>query len=502
MKDIKIQIENLMVGGKHILSNSEFIISSQKKYGLIGKNGIGKTTIVNHIFTKKDLDNITKYITSQDLIIDDDITVFDFTLKSNNKLYELHKQLEMISEDSEEYYNLSDKLDELDYDKEKSKIHKILHGLGFNHNQHDECAINFYGGWRMRISLARALYLNPELLILDEPTNHLDLEGNIWLCDYLKKYKNTIILISHDIEFLDDVCTDIIHLENQKLKYYKGGYYLFKKQYEKDMVSNQKLYEETEKRINAYKKSGKTKNEIEAFLKLNPLPFISYERPIRIDFGEIPDDMKNLIMINNVSFYYDKNIKILENINFSVDASRHIALVGRNGGGKSTMMKLMIQEIKPVSGEVITDRQIRFGYYNQHYIENLPLEMNVIDYLRDKFNQFKEQEIREYLGKIGLKSNEHILQFKNLSGGQKIRVALVELQMMKPHVLLLDEPTNHLDIDTIEALKKAINKFNGGVIMITHNIDLITDTDCEVWKIPECNKIDYDEYIEEIIDIK
>ena len=203
--------------------------------------------------------------------------------------------------------------------------------------------------------------------------------------------------------------------------------------------------------------------------------------------------------MNNVSFYYDKNIKILENINFSVDATRHIALVGRNGGGKSSMMKLFIGEIKPISGDVITDRQIRFGYFNQHTIENLPLEMNIIDYLKDKFNQFKEQEIRQYLGKIGLKSHEHTLKFKNLSGGQKIRVALVELQMMQPHVLLLDEPTNHLDIDTIESLKNAINDFNGGVVIITHNIDLINDTNCEVWKIPECNKIDYNDYINSII---
>jgi len=499
MRDIKINIENLLIGEKKIITNTDFIISSNKKYGLIGKNGIGKTTIVNHIVTRKELQNITKYITSQELIINDDTIVFDLVLKSNIKLYELHKQLELITEDADTYYELSDKLDELDYDKEKSKIHKILHGLGFNHDQHNDFVKNFSGGWRMRLSLARALYMNPELLILDEPTNHLDLEGNIWLCDYLKKYKNTIILISHDIEFLDEVCTDIIHLENHKLKYYKGGYYLFKKQYEKDMESNQKLYDETEKRINNYKKSGKTKNEIEEFIKLNPLPKNLYERPIRIDFGKIPESMKNLITLNNVTFHYDSNKNILENINFSVDATRHIALVGWNGGGKSTMMKLMINEIKPLLGDISIDRQVRIGYFNQHTIENLPQEMNIIEYLKNKFVKFKEQEIREYLGRIGLKSNEHILQFKNLSGGQKIRVALVELQMMKPHVLLLDEPTNHLDIDTIESLKKAINEFNGGVVIITHNIDLINDTECEVWKIPECIKIDYNDYINSII---
>ena len=499
MKDIRINIENLIISKKIIISNSDFIISSNKKYGLIGKNGIGKTTIVNHIITRKELANITKYITSQELIIDDDITVFNLVLKSNIKLYKLYEQLDLILKESKEYYELSCKLDELDYDKEKSKIHKILHGLGFNHNHHNDLVKNFSGGWRMRISLARALYLNPELLILDEPTNHLDLEGNIWLCDYLKKYKNTIILISHDIEFLDEVCTDIIHIENSKLQYYKGGYYLFRKQYETDLKSNKKLYEEIEKRIITYKKSGKTKNELESFLKSNPLPYILYEKQIQINFGMIPEDMKNLITLNNVTFYYDEDKKILENINFSIDASRHIALVGRNGGGKTTLMKLMVNDIKPILGEITIDRQVRIGYFNQHTIENLPQEINIIDYLKNKFKTYKEQEIREYLGRIGLKSNEHTVKFKNLSGGQKIRVAFIELQMMNPHVLLLDEPTNHLDIDTIESLKNAINKFNGGVVIITHNINLINNTNCEVWEIPECNKINYDEYIENII---
>lgn len=499
MKDINIHIENLSIGGKSILHKTDFIISSNKKYGLIGKNGIGKSTIVNYIIKQKELDDATKYLVSQELYIDDAITVFELILQSNKKIYELYKSLELIEDEySDEYYEISNKLDDLDYEKEKSKIYKILYGLGFNSNQCDESAKTFSGGWRMRISLGRALYITPELLILDEPTNHLDLEGNIWLCNYLQKYKNTLILISHDIEFLDEVCTNIIHIENLKLNYYKGGYYVFKIIYEKEIEKLENLYEECKKKNNAYKRSGKTKNEINDFIKKNPLPELNYEKPIRIDFGEIPADMRNLILLNNVSFCYDDKI-ILDNINFSVDASRHIALVGKNGGGKSTLMKLMVHELKQQSGDIITDRQIRIGYFNQHTIENLPLDIKVIDYLKNKFNDYKEQEIREYLGRIGLKSNEHTLNIGVLSGGQKIRIALVELQMIKPHVLLLDEPTNHLDIQTIESLKIAINNFNGGVIIITHNIDLITQTRCDVWKIPECKKINYDDYINDIL---
>ena len=499
MKDINIHIENLSIGSKTILHKTDFVISSNKKYGLIGKNGIGKSTIVNYIVKHKELNNITKYLVSQELHIDDDISVFELMLQSNSKIYDLHKSLELIEDEfSDEYCGIINKLDDLDYEKEKSKIYKILYGLGFNSIQSEESVKTFSGGWRMRISLGRALYMAPELLILDEPTNHLDLEGNIWLCNYLQKYKNTIILISHDIEFLDEVCTNIIHIQNLKLNYYKGGYYVFKNIYEKEIEKLEKLYEEVEKKINSYKKSGKTKNEINEFIKKNPLPELNYEKPIRIDFGEIPEDMRNLILLNNVSFSYSDKI-ILDNINFSVDASRHIALVGKNGGGKSTLMKLMIQELKEQSGDIILDRQIRIGYFNQHTIENLPPDVKVIDYLKNKFNDYKEQVIREYLGRIGLKSNEHTLNIGVLSGGQKIRIAMVELQMIKPHVLLLDEPTNHLDIQTIEALKNAINEFNGGVVIITHNIDLITYTECEVWKIPECKKIDYNEYIKEII---
>jgi ATP-binding cassette subfamily F protein 1 len=499
MKDINIHIENLSIGGKLILHKTDFIISSNKKYGLIGKNGIGKSTIINYIIKQKELNDVTTYLVSQELHIDDDITVFELILQSNKKIYDLHKSLELIEDEySDEYCEIIDKLDDLDYEKEKSKIYKILFGLGFNSNQCDESVKTFSGGWRMRISLGRALYITPELLILDEPTNHLDLEGNIWLCNYLQKYKNTLILISHDIEFLDEVCTNIIHIENLKLNYYKGGYYVFQTIYEKEKEKIEKLYEECEKKINAYKRSGKTKNEINDFIKKNPLPELNYEKPIRIDFGEIPEDMKNLILLNNVSFCYDDKI-ILDNINFSVDASRHIALVGKNGGGKSTLMKLMVHELKQQSGDIILDRQIRIGYFNQHTIENLPLDTKVIDYLKNKFNDYKEQEIREYLGRIGLKSNEHTLNIGVLSGGQKIRIALVELQMIKPHVLLLDEPTNHLDIKTIESLKIAINNFNGGVIIITHNIDLITQTECDVWKIPECKKINYDDYIDDIL---
>lgn len=503
MKDISTPIENLALGSKIIITKSSFIIASGEKYGLIARNGEGKTTIINYITKLHILESTDIYVVNQEFPVDENITVFDLVLQSNKELYETYKKLELLEKNNanydEQYCQITEKLVELDYDFQKSKIHRILAGLGFLQEQHYQNAITFSGGWRMRMSLACALYRMPELLILDEPTNHLDLEANIWLCNYLTSYKNTIILITHDISFLNDVCTSIIHLDNKELKYYKGAYYKFKKQWIQDITTAERNYKEIEKRINAYKKSGKTKNEVASFMKHNPLPYVPVIKSIIIDFGEISGNLENLITLDNVSFSYVNSRAILENITFAVNASSHIALVGSNGNGKTTLIKLLAGEIQPVNGTIERCRQIRIGYFNQHTIENLPKQMTPLEYIKQKYNYIGDEEIRGYLGKIGLKGNEHTLCMENLSGGQKMRVALVDLQILKPHVILMDEPTNHLDIYTIDALKQAINNFNGGVVLITHNIDLINDTECQVYLMPKCEEINYETYVQEII---
>lgn len=519
MKDVNILIDGLSVGSKKLLDKTEFIIAEGHKYGFIGKNGLGKTTVINHLFNHETLKDVYKYMVNQEIESSDTKTAFQTVLESNTELLELHtKSLELenkIGDEGsipdvniddklyDEYNLINEKLHILGFEREQALIRKILHGLGFEHDRQDITINNFSGGWRMRLALACALYRAPDLLLLDEPTNHLDLEANIWLIDYLKSYKKTIIVISHDIDFLDNVCNWIIHLENFKLNYYKGGFYKFKKAYDKQIKENMKEVEKIEKKIKELKKNSKNKNEMENYIKKNPLPFIPYDKNIIIDFGEVPSNYNNLITLDNVSFSYGEN-EILRNLDFSVSTKTRITLVGKNGSGKSTLMKLLAGEQKSNHGNLTLDERVKISYFNQHTFEYLPEDITPVEYLLKKFSkdELKEDVVRSYLGRIGLDGKIHKIRIGDLSGGQKVRVALVELQLLKPDLLLLDEPTNHMDLYTIEALKKAINEFEGGVVIISHNIDLITDTNCEIYEMTDkkCVKTTFEDYTQKILE--
>ena len=518
-QDIKFTV-NLQIVGKELLKDTELIISSGAKYGIIGQNGIGKTTLLNYLNNRQhpDLNKLhTIYMVNQEVPASE-MSIYNKVLESNTevikrilRIAEIEKEFDIINEENEDS-KLSDKLSEelnnlqnellyYDYYTQESSIKKILSGLGFSQDQFDEPISKFSGGWRMRIALACALYRKPSLLLLDEPTNHLDLEANIWLIEYLKSYNNTIIVISHDIEFLDEVCTNIIHFENQKLNYYKGGYYKFKRQYDQEIKEKQKIIDKIEKQIKNLKTSGKKKNEIDEFIKKNPLPEIPYYKKINMDFGSVDDDSENnLVVLNNISFSYGDKL-ILEDIDLGINYKTRITFVGKNGSGKSTLMKIISGELLPSSGEISKNDHIRISYFNQHTFEYLPLEKTPLEYLNEKFSKLDEKTLRGYLGRIGLEGIKHKVPMQNLSGGQKVRVSLAELQLNNPHVLVLDEPTNHLDLQTIEALKESINNFDGAVIITSHNIDLIEDTNCSVFEISDhyCKPIEFSDYCVKIL---
>lgn len=514
MQDLSIHIPVLQHDKKVLLDNTDCIISIGHKYGLIGLNGTGKTSLMNYIVKSKELDKVDKYMVNQESPVSDELTVFNAILQSNTKLFNILQrieELEILMEkdvDSEneklndEYYMLQDNLDELDFNRENSKIRKILHGLGFIKEQQDLPTSSFSGGWRMRIALACALYREPTLLLLDEPTNHLDLEANIWLIDYLSKYQKTIIVISHNIDFLNEICTDIVHLENLKLNYYKGNYSKFKKAYDQKTVEITKTIEKEEKKILDWKKSGKkTKKDIDEYLKKNPLPILPKPYYVRINFNNIPEDDTNLIEASDVSFSYSENKKILENVSLGLNTNSRYTIVGKNGVGKSTLMKIITNELKPNSGFVKMNEHIRIGYFNQHTTENLPGDMTPVEYLMGLDKKLKEQDIREYLGRIALEGTHHKKKICELSGGQKVRVSLCELQIIQPDVLLMDEPTNHLDIYSIEALIDSINNYNGAVLIISHDSNLINETNCQVLELDnyKLNKTTYDDYVDKII---
>ena len=340
----------------------------------------------------------------------------------------------------------------------------------------------FSGGWQMRISLARSLYLEPDLLLLDEPTNHLDLEAVIWLGKYLQSWKSIAIIISHNIGFLNDCCTHILNIENKKIESYNGNYYKFKAAFENKKKEGVKKWEIYERKLKEIKKKGLLKSKLDDWIKKNYINRPEKEYNIKINFFDTKYISNNIIKFDNVSFSYESN-EILKDVSFGLNMDSRITLVGLNGSGKSTIMKLIMNNISPSNGEIIIKDGIRIGYYNQHFDQQLPFNKTPIEFLMNKISieTNKIETIRKYLGSINLESSSHTKLISELSGGEKARVALVKLMFDSPHILLLDEPTNHLDIETVEALIDCLKVFNGGILLITHEHELINSLTNVIW---------------------
>ncbi|KAH7693851.1 ATP-binding cassette [Aphelenchoides avenae] len=388
---------------------------------------------------------------------------------------------------------------------------------------------DFSGGWRMRISLARALFLEPTLLLLDEPTNHLDLNAVIWLDNYLQGWKKTLLIVSHDQSFLDNVCTDIIHLHERKLDYYKGNYTSFRKMYDQKTKEYARAFENQQKQLAALKKGGKSGKQATEELKTRmqvkqnkqtkgkkgsstmgdeddaPPPELLQrikEYSVKFVFPEPSKLPPPVLGLHNVTFGYGDK-PLFKDVDFGVDMDSRIAIVGPNGVGKSTLLKLLYGKIEPQQGEVRKHRLLKIGWFDQHSNEALNGELSPVEYLMRKF-QIDQQVARKNLGMTGLPGFSHTVKIKDLSGGQKSRVALAELSLGAPDILILDEPTNNLDIESIHALAEAIEDYAGGVLMVTHDERLIRATECRLFVVESqtINEIDgdFDDYRKEVLE--
>jgi ATP-binding cassette subfamily F protein 1 len=524
---IKITNFDLSVPGKELIKGSDISLNSRTIYGLIGRNGFGKSSLLRKLVElKQDKTHTMKISTlyvEQEITLDDRIPV-DFILDSNYKLRNAQNELEeftqlMESDDSDDYEffhnkfsELSEIVDNWNPDMETSKISKILIGLGFSKSDLSRPSCVFSGGWQMRISLARALYLEPDLLLLDEPTNHLDLEGIIWLSSYLHNWKHTLVVVSHNIGFLNGICDYILNIENRKLVQYRGNYYAFKSEFDTMFKKAEKEWKIYDKKLREFRKKHSDKTAIESFIKKNEVikPDVPYN--IQIDFGTPYQLKSSLISLSDVSFGYTDDSIILSDIDLSISMDSKIVLVGPNGCGKSTLIKLMTQEIQPISGEVKISSHAKIGYYNQHFENQLPLDQTPVQYLESiipeelmKYGN-KDQSVRRYLGLIKLEPSAHCKMIEELSGGQKARVAIVKLMFLQPNILILDEPTNHLDIETVDALIDGLVEFKGGILIITHEPEIIKKMEAELWMLdPETRKINsridsYESYCKYILD--
>jgi ATP-binding cassette subfamily F protein 2 len=503
-RDIKINNFSITFHGAELLVDTHLELSVGQRYGLIGANGSGKSSLLAVLGNREVpvQDHIDIYYLSREMPASEK-SALEAVMEADEERLKLEKLAEelvhMEDEESQEYLmEVYERLDELGADTAEMKASGILHGLGFNKEMQAKKCKDFSGGWRMRIALARCLFIKPHLLLLDEPTNHLDLEACVWLEEELKNYKQILVIISHSQDFMNGVCTNVMHLEQQKIKLYGGNYDAFvrtraelmenqekKYQWEQDQIAHMKNYiarfghgsaklarqaQSKEKTLAKMVAGGLT----EKVASDKSLSFYFYS------CGTIPPPV---IMVQNVSFRYNEHTEyIYKNLEFGLDLDSRLALVGPNGAGKSTLLKLIYGELSPTEGMVRRNNHLKIGRYHQHLHELLDMDSSPLDYMMKQFPEIKEREqMRKIVGRYGLTGKQQTTPIKNLSDGQRCRVVFAWLAWQTPHMLLLDEPTNHLDMETIDALADAINGFEGGLVLVSHDFRLINQVADTIW---------------------
>ncbi|KAF2018619.1 P-loop containing nucleoside triphosphate hydrolase protein [Aaosphaeria arxii CBS 175.79] len=521
-KDIKIDSFDISITGKRILTDSSLTLAYGRRYGLVGQNGIGKSTLLRALSRREvaipthiSILHVEQEISGDDTpaiqaVLDADVWR-KHLLKEQDKITKELAELEAerstladTSVDAEKLdkqregldITLSDihsKLSEMESDKAESRAASILAGLGFSPERQQFATKTFSGGWRMRLALARALFCEPDLLLLDEPSNMLDVPSITFLANYLQDYPSTVLVVSHDRAFLNEVATDIIHQHSERLDYYKGANFesfyatkeerrkTAKREYEKQMAERAHLQAFIDKfRYNAAK-SSEAQSRIKKLERMPVLQAPEAEYTVHFKFPDVEKLSPPIIQMTNVTFGYTPDKILLKGVDLDVQLDSRIGIVGPNGAGKTTALKLLIGALQPSSGLISQNPRLRLGFFAQHHVDALDLNDSAVGFMSKKYHGKSDEEYRRHLGAFGITGMTGLQKMELLSGGQKSRVAFACLSLQNPHILVLDEPSNHLDIEAMDALSDALQAFQGGVLMVSHDVTMLQNVCTSLW---------------------
>ena len=505
-------------GERLLLSNVDLALHAGYRVGVVGRNGAGKSSLFAALMgdvepDRGDIDlpgkaRIASVAQETPHLPDPAI---DFVLSGDAAV---HAAIQMeanafAAEDWEAVAEAHQRLEEVGGYDGSARAGRLLHGLGFPAEVHEKPVADFSGGWRVRLNVARALMTPSDLLLLDEPTNHLDLDAVVWLEEWLKRYDGTLLVISHDREFLDNVTTHILHLHDGTAKLYVGNYTAFERQ-RAEHLRQQQIAHEKEQAERAHLQSfidrfkAKASKARQAQSRMKRLEKLAGTEAVRVERGvsiQLPAPLRlpnSLLSLRDADCGYPAvpplplagegrgeggGTIILRNVGFGLEAGDRIGLLGVNGAGKSTLVKTLVGELPPMSGERIAHPDLRIGYFAQHTVESLVMGTSPIDHLKELAPNTATQEFRNFLGGWQFPGDRAFEVIDNFSGGEKARLALALLAWNKPNLLLLDEPTNHLDLEMREALAEALSDFDGAIVMVSHDRHLIGLVSDQYWRV-------------------
>ena len=487
-------------GVKVLIDSADATLNPGDKIGLIGANGTGKSSLFALLrgelhADQGDVDFPSRWrvahVAQETPALD--CPAVEYAIDGDTTLRRLERELAdaEAANDGERIGEIYGELGDADAYTARSRAERLLHGLGFTHEQMAQPVASFSGGWRMRLNLAQALMCPSDLLLLDEPTNHLDLDAIIWVEDWLKRYEGTLVIVSHDRDFLDGVVNVILNIDNKKLKRYSGNYSDFERQRAAAVVLIAGMAEKQarerahlESFINRFKalasKARQAQSRMKMLAKMEDMAPLHVSAPFSFEFREplrVPDPM--LVLDNVVAGYKidgaaDK--AVLRNIKFTLQSGQRYGLLGINGAGKSTLIKTIAGELAPLTGSANFNKGLVIGYFAQHQVEMLRDDQSPIWHLAQIAPKSREQELRGFLGGFNFAGQMALSSIANFSGGEKARLALAMIVWQRPNLLLLDEPTNHLDLETREALTVALAQFEGTLVLVSHDRHLLRAT--------------------------